>query len=86
MSRSIDRLNEQEFDAYTDDMAQMASDLVEKIIVFCGGEVDRMKLFGMTEFKCPKCGALVSFVRREKLKSATDAWNRRADNAKSTQN
>ncbi len=53
---------------------------------FCGSKVSRRGFFGLTEFECPKCGALVSFVRREELKSATEAWNRRADNAKSTQN
>ena len=42
MSRTIDRLNEQEFDAYTNDMAQTASDLVEKIIVLADKyDVDR---------------------------------------------
>lgn len=44
---------------------------------FCGGKVDMMNFMGMSELKCPKCGALTSFVGREKTKDAVDAWNKR---------
>ena len=47
---------------------------------FCGSKTNMMSLFGMTEFKCNKCGALTSFVGKERKAQAIETWNRRADN------
>ena len=49
---------------------------------FCEGRVYMMNFMGMSEFKCPKCGVLVSFVGREKTKDAVDAWNKRGSEEK----
>ncbi len=48
---------------------------------FCGGEVKKDLFCGITNFLCPKCGAVVSFRGKEKQDKATDAWNRRYTNA-----
>ena len=50
---------------------------------FCGGEVK--KFVGPINltimFICKKCGADVCFYDAEHEPKATEAWNRRADNA-----
>ena len=48
---------------------------------FCGGAVKiRIGFGGITYLYCD-CGAVVSFKGKESKGKATEAWNRRADNA-----
>lgn len=50
---------------------------------FCGENVEKQTgtVMGTTMFICRKCGADVCFFGAECGSKATDAWNRRADNA-----
>ena len=50
---------------------------------FCGGAVNKKigQYKGTVMFVCKKCGADVCFYGAEYEPKATQAWNRRADNA-----
>ena len=50
---------------------------------FCGGKVNKRKapLMGTIMFVCEKCGADICFYGAEHEPKATEAWNRRYDNA-----
>ena len=47
---------------------------------FCGAKVGYYQGFMLTGIHCATCGAVVSFVGKEKKDKAAQAWNRRATN------
>lgn len=61
----------------------MSNDVELKPCPFCGAKVGYYQGFMLTGIHCAKCGAMVSFVGKEKKDKAWQAWNRRAtDNDK----
>ena len=61
----------------------MNNEIELKPCPFCGnGKVRYFKGFTIYQIICENCGAIVSFMGKEKKDKTGQAWNRRADNDK----